>query len=164
MISATKQSKEILCRRQTRPSYVHGEKGMAYVELAIGVTTFFLLVFGVLEFSRLFWTHNALTDATRRGARYAVVSPGSVANVKNVVVYGTPTPADGASPVVYGLSTSDVQVTYSANFGVKNGTVTVSITNYVFNFSVPLIGTTISLPAYKTTLTGESAGYVPATL
>lgn len=137
------------------------EKGASLVEFSIGATVFMLLTFGILECSRLFWTHNALTEATRRGARYASVNLQNAANVRNVVVYGSPSPADGAAPAVYGLTTGNVQVSYSGNFGVKNGTVTVSITSYVFTFSVPLIGTTVNMPAYQTTMTGESAGYVP---
>jgi hypothetical protein len=51
-------------------------------------------------------------------------------------------------------------VSYSA-FGLNDGSVTVSITNYQFQFVIPVIGTSIQMPAYATTLTGESAGFVP---
>jgi hypothetical protein len=44
---------------------------------------------------------------------------------------------------------------------VNKGTVSVSITGYQFQFIVPLIGTTITMPAYSTTLTGESVGEIP---
>jgi hypothetical protein len=37
----------------------------------------------------------------------------------------------------------------------------VSITDYQFQFVIPIIGTTITMPNYTTTLTAESAGYVP---
>jgi len=142
------------------------ERGAALVELAIGAGVFFTALFAVLEFSRLMWTHNALADATRRGARYASISSKSAANVKNFVVYGTISPGAGAKPVVYGLTTGNVNVTYSTgdvidSFGVQNGTVTVQITGYQFNLSVPLLGAAITLPDYRAVATGESAGYVP---
>ncbi len=49
-----------------------GERGAALVEFAIAALVFLTAVFAVIEFGRLLWVHNALTDAARRGARYAV--------------------------------------------------------------------------------------------
>jgi len=37
----------------------------------------------------------------------------------------------------------------------------VSISNDQFQFSIPLLGGTMTLPAYRTSLPGESVGYVP---
>ncbi len=148
---------------RVRKRHNRTERGATFVEMAIAGSVFLMALFALLEFSRLLWTHNALTDAVRLGARYAAISTQNVANVKNVVVYGVPNPAGGAQPVVYGLTTSNVEVTYSG-FGVKQGTVSVRITGYQFTFAVPLIGSTLTMPDYKTTLTGESAGYVPANL
>jgi len=136
------------------------ERGSTLVEFSIGVTVFLTAMFGVMEFGRALWTHNALTDAARRGARYATMhSPTNVDQVKNVVVYGDP--AGGGQPMLNNLSTANVNVTYN-NFGLNDGTVSVSITGYQFQFVVPIIGTTITMPSYTTTLTAESAGYVPA--
>lgn len=146
-----------------RRQFNNNERGATFVEMAIAGTVFLMALFALLEFSRLLWTHNALTDAVRTGARYAAISTQNAANVQNVVVYGVPNPALGAQPVVYGLSTSNVVVTYSG-FGVKQGTVSVRITGYQFTFAVPIIGTTLTMPDYRTTLTGESAGYIPANL
>lgn len=139
------------------------ERGATLAEMAIGATVFFTAVFAILEFSRLLWTHNALTDAAQRGARYAAISSQNTTNVKNMVVYGVTNPSITAQPEVSGLMASNVEVIYS-NFGVKQGTVSVRITGYQFSFSVPLIGTTLAMPDYKTTLTGESAGYAPSNL
>lgn len=133
------------------------------VEFAIAGFVFLTAIFALLEFSRLLWTHNALRDAVRKGSRYAATSPQNASNVKNYVVYGTVSPGGGATPVVYGLTTSNVVVTYN-NFGVKQGSVEVKITGYQFTFSVPLIGSTLTLGDYRATLTGESAGFIPPTL
>lgn len=135
------------------------ERGSTLVEFAIGVTVFMTAMFGVLEFGRALWTHNALTDAARRGARYATMhSQTDPDSVKNVVVYGDP--AGGGQPMLPNLSTANVDVTYD-KFGLNDGTVSVSITNYKFQFVIPIVGTTITMPNYTTTLTAESAGYVP---
>ena len=138
------------------------ERGSTLVEFAIGITIFATVMFAVLEFGRALWVHNALADAARRGARYAVVhSAGDVAQVKNVVVYGDP--AGGSQPMLENLSAANVDVTYNG-FGLNDGTVTVKITNYQFRFVIPIIGTTITMPSYQTTLSGESAGLVPANM
>src|SRR5258705_13771506 len=89
------------------------ERGATLLELAIVASIFFTSLFGVLEFGRLLWTHNALRDAARRGARYAVVrknDAAGIAAVKKMVVYGDPNadPAT-ATPVAAGLTTSNVQ-------------------------------------------------------
>ena len=139
-----------------------GERGATLVEFAIGATVFLTAMFAVVEFGRALWTHNALSDAARRGARYAVNHPSTdVSGVQNVVVFGDP--AGGSTPLVNNLTTSNVQVQYSG-FGLGAGTVSVSITNYQFQFIVPIVGTTITMPSYNTTLTGENAGLVPPNL
>ncbi len=135
------------------------ERGSTLVEFAIAITVFTTAMFGVIEFGRALWTHNALTDAARRGARYAVLhSSGDIDQVKNVVVFGNS--AGTGNAMLQNLSTANVSVSYN-NFGLNDGTVTVSITNYRFQFVIPILGTSITMPSYSTTLTGESAGLIP---
>jgi Flp pilus assembly protein TadG len=141
---------------------IRDERGATLLEFAIGATVFLTAMFAVIEFGRALWTHNALADAARRGARYAVNhSSTDTAAVQNVVVYGDP--AGGSKPLVDNLTPANVQVQYSG-FGLGAGTVSVSITNYKFQFIIPIIGTTISMPNYNTTLTGENAGLIPPNL
>ena len=88
-----------------------GERGATLVEFAIGATVFLTVMFGVIEFGRALWVHNALSDAARRGARYAVVhTQADSAAVKNVVVYGNA--AGGTKPLVSNLTTDNVNVAY----------------------------------------------------
>jgi Flp pilus assembly protein TadG len=141
-------------------TFKHDERGSTLVEYAIGATVFLMAVFAVLEFGRALWVHNALSDAARRGARYAVLHPaGDVTGTRNVVVYGNP--SGGTKPIVPDMTTANVQVTYSGNFSVNEGTATVTVTGYKFKFVLPLLPKTITMPAYSTTLTGESAGVIP---
>lgn len=136
------------------------ERGATLVEFSIGVTVFLISMFAVVEFGRALYTHNALSDAARRGARYATLhSANDIAQVKNVVVYGDP--AGGTQPLVPNLSTANVTVNYS-NFALNKGTVTVGITNYQFQFVLPLLVSSITMPSSSTTLTGESVGWIPA--
>lgn len=138
------------------------QRGATLVEFAIGATVFLTVMFAVVEFGRALWVHNALADAARRGARYAVVnsSADSLA-VKNVVVYGDP--EGGTKPLVDNLEVADVDVAYSG-YSLGNGTATVSITSYEFHFVLPIVSTSIQMPAYSTTLTAESVGLVPPNL
>ena len=144
-----------------------GQRGATLVEFAIGATVFITAMFAVIEFGRALWTHNALADAARRAARYAVNQPAStpagvptsgtnigpsVEAIKNVAVYGDP--AGGTQPMLTGLTPDNFDVEYT-NFGVGQGTVAVTVTNYQFQFVVPIIGTTIQMPDYNTTLTGQ---------
>src|SRR5258705_8171457 len=151
-----------------------GQRGAALVEFAIGATVFLTVMFGVIEFGRALWTHNALSDAARRAARYAINQPASspkpgvktsgtdvgpsIDAIKNVAVYGDP--AGGTQPMINDLTTANVRVNYQ-QFGLGEGTVSVTIRDYQFQFVVPIIGTTITMPNYQTTLTAESAGVIP---
>jgi len=150
-----------------------GERGSTLVEFAIGATVFLTVMFGVIEFGRALWTHNALADAARRAARYAVNQPAatpagtktsgtnvgpSISAIRNVAVYGDP--AGGSKPLVTDLTPENLNIQYT-NFGVGSGTVAVTITNYQFKFVMPILGTSIQMPDYNTTLTGESAGTMP---
>jgi Flp pilus assembly protein TadG len=149
------------------------QRGATLVEFAIGATVLLTTIFAVLEFGRALWTHNALSDAARRGARYAIHQPASsppgvmvtgtnvgpsVTAIRNVTVYGDP--GGGATPMVNDLTPDNIDVTYKG-FGLGEGTVGITIKNYQFQFVVPLVGTTITMPNYNTTLTAENAGVMP---
>ena len=162
----------------------HNERGATVAEFAVVALLFFTLIFAIIEFGRLLYTHNALTDATRRGARFAVLHPGLTDGdkqaVRNFVVYGPDVTFDGAgnpnkAPLINDLTPDMVEVDYvgvdldgdpatpgTTNFGTNLGTATVKIENYQFNLSIPVIGRPLTLPEYSTTLTAESAGEEPA--
>ena len=158
------------------------ERGATVAEFAMVALIFFAMIFGIIEFGRLLYTHNALADATRRGARYAVLHPGITAAhkdaVKYEVVYGRGVEFDDAgnpisAPLINGLTTTMVDVTFEgedldgdpdtppSSFGSNLGTATVKIVGYTFNLSIPVIGRPLTMPDYATTLSAESAGEIP---
>ena len=53
---------------------IRDERGISCVEFVIVATVFFMLIFGIVDFSRAMWEWNAAAKATQFGARYAVVS------------------------------------------------------------------------------------------
>ena len=160
------------------------ERGTTVAEFAVVALLFFTIIFAIIEFGRLLYTHNALTDATRRGARYASIHHGATdadkLAVKNYIVYGPNATYDAkgnptSSPLINGLSTTMISVDFvgvdadgnpatpgMTAYGTNLGSATVSIQNYQFNLSIPVIGRTLTLPAYKTTSMAESAGEIPA--
>ena len=86
--------------------------------------------------------------------------------MKKVVVFGeaniNPTTCvETGPPLVNGLTTAKVNVTYATDYGTNLGTATVEITNYTFNLSIPFARRTLTMPKYVTTLTAESAGRIP---
>lgn len=156
----------------------HSERGTAILEFALTASVFLMMIMAIVSGGHLFWTHNALVEATRRGARYAAnqckptttTCPDyatTIERVRNVVLYGTPTA--GTAPLVHNLQPSNVTVEYSVNtapagepptdFGVARGTVSVKIENYDYTFAVS--ATLIPMPPYQTTVAGENAGFIP---
>jgi len=144
------------------------ERGTAIVEFTLTAAFFLMMIMAIISAGHLFFTHNALVESTRRGARYAatlakpnteacVNNSTTVDPVKNMVLYGTPTA--GTTTLVNNLQASNITVCYSNDYGVAQGTVSVKIENYSYTFAVA--GRVINMPAYQTTVVGESAGTVP---
>src|SRR5687767_13450727 len=146
----------------------HDEGGTAIVEFAITASFFLMMIMAIVSAGHLFFTHNAMVESTRRGARYAANqckpalagcpnSDTTVERVKNVVLYGTPTA--GTSPLVNNLTAANITVTYSNDYDIAAGWVSVKIESYSYTFAVA--ARLINMPPYQTTVIGESAGFVP---
>jgi Flp pilus assembly protein TadG len=143
---------------QNRKQKKNGEEGASLMEFAIAATVFLTVLFAIVEFGRALWVHNALSDAARRGARYAVLHKAAdMDDVKKIVVYGDLTET---TPLLENFSTGNVDVVYD-NFKLNGGTVRVSVHDYDFQLILPLLVSSIRMPSYTTTLTGESVGLIP---
>ena len=89
------------------------QRGQTLVEFALVVMIFLVVMFGLLEFARALWTWNTIVQATRAGARFAVVETPNPANndaIKNYVVYLNS--AGTGDPVLPGLTASNVTVSF----------------------------------------------------
>jgi Flp pilus assembly protein TadG len=153
----------------------HKQRGQTLVEFAFVCLLFLTLLFGIVEFSRALWTWNTIVQATRAGARFAVVEVPTPTDdqVKNFVVYYNA--AGGGNPVLPGLTTSNVSVQYVKNSGkvcpdnslpdpcadkYAADAIHVSITGYTFNFLLPVVGSNLTLPSFTTTLPLEGLGAI----
>jgi hypothetical protein len=138
---------------------------------------FLMMIVAVVAGGHFFWTHNAMVESTRRGARFAATQcrPGSIGcdssntitNIQNMVLYGSTTA--GSQPLVANLTRDNIAIEYSIRddspdteaFGVAQGTVSVRIQGYSYSF--PLAPSAFPMPPYETTVRGESAGYTGGT-
>lgn len=74
------------CRQNTARRRVPRERrGAATVEFALVVPIFILLLFGMIEFGRMIMVQQVIVNASREGARQAVVEGATVEQVKDVV-------------------------------------------------------------------------------
>ncbi|MGZ5054390.1 MAG: TadE/TadG family type IV pilus assembly protein [Methylobacter sp.] len=148
------------------------QKGLYIVEFALVAALFFVLLFAVIEFARALFVWNTLTEATRRGARLAVVCPVGHASIANVTVFNTPGALGGSSPILPGLDSSDVVTEYLDQTGAVTASfnniryVRVKIVGFQHTLLIPplipgLPDMTLTAPPFETTLPRESLGAVP---
>jgi Flp pilus assembly protein TadG len=57
-----------------RKSFWDDEGGASFLEFTVGMMTFFVILFGIIEFTYIFYQWNAATKAVQFGARLAAVS------------------------------------------------------------------------------------------
>jgi Flp pilus assembly protein TadG len=125
-------------------------KGNAMLEFAIGSGVLVAAFVGTFQFGFSFLQYNNLENAVERGAHYGALIDYHSANdtpdstfqtaVQNMVLYGTPTA--GTTPVLPGLTTSNVTVTacgvvnacpgYASALGIPQE-IKVSISGYTIN-------------------------------
>ena len=127
-----------------------GERGSVFIEFALSFLVLFSIFTGTFEFGYAFYAYNTLVNAVREGARYASLKPYDSATstpstgfntaVQNMVVYANPNPPNGATPILRGLSTSNVNVSV-----LVNGSAPVQMTVSVSNFSLDAVFGTITL-------------------
>lgn len=147
---------------------IHKQKGAETAEFAVIALLFFAVLFAVVEFSRALFVWNALTEATRRGARMAVICPYQSPIPKQVAIFDVIAGSLGSSSVVGGLTPAMVTVRYLNQAGAVESNQTlikfveVRITGYTHQLIIPLWGRLLTAPAFTTTLPTESLGAVPS--
>ncbi len=121
-------------KRTVRPA--HGikrwrdKRGSVAVEAALVAPILFLIIFGVIDFSRAYYTLNSITGAVREGARYASSLDDPLTRqdeIKNVVRFFALTMGQDS------LLNSQILVTFSDPQSVK-----VEVFEFPFEFITPL--------------------------
>lgn len=94
------------------------QKGQALVEFAMVLPVFIVVLFGIVEFGRLWQTMNVITSAAREGARVASLTSPNIGQARNA-----------AQNVLSAANISDATVSVSGPNGANEVIVTVSL-NY----------------------------------
>ncbi len=132
---------------RTRANGRRRRSGNTLVEFAVAFFMIFAVFAGTFQFGYSFFTYNLLVNAVRDGARYAANKPYDSldttpsryfqSDVQNMVVYGNPSPPDGARPIVSGLTPDNVQIMVTG--GPSGGSLvapvamTIAINNYTID-------------------------------
>ncbi|HMF55185.1 MAG TPA: TadE family protein [Pyrinomonadaceae bacterium] len=115
--------------------FVRRENGTHMVEAAIVLPFMLVMLGGLAEFGRYFYTYSALTNAVRAGARHACKwrrnDSWTFPETSTMVVYGDFSDTS-KGPIVPGLSTSNVIVQANGPSVNAIDSVTVKIVNYKY--------------------------------
>lgn len=121
--------------------------GSAIVEFALVALIFFTLLIGTMEFGRWLFTLNAANEATRLGARLAVVC--SITDAPDIKAR--------MRQMVSGIPAANMEINYIPS-GCDAGsckTVTVRLAGATFSPLIPLLGGSYPIPQFSTTLPRE---------
>lgn len=125
------------------------QDGATTIELALVLVLFFMFLLGVTDFSRMLFTWNAATEATRLGARYAVVCADTGNQAQVLEKMRMMVPEIGAIALTWAPS--------GCNAASCEG-VTVTITSLNFRWISPIAGAAMParvLPTFSTYLPRE---------
>ena len=116
--------------RGRHPGRGRGQRGQALVEMAVLLPVLLLILMGVLDFGRYFYTGLTVRHAAREGARYGAVHASDDAAIRARV-----------EQAATGLDTSQLTVTVSpAPAQRRVGEALVVQVAYPFRFVTPLAG------------------------
>lgn len=147
---------------------IRRQRGTTAVEFAVVATVFFMILFGLIDFSRLYFDAAALDEATRRGARLAAVCTINDPYIAQTAIFGN---GGNQSALVPGLGTQHVALQYldidgdivadpaGAGYGSIRY-VRVGIQNFQVQTFIPYFQNLITLPSFQTTIPSESLGRV----
>lgn len=124
------------------------QRGVAAVEFALLAGLLFTLLFGVIEMSRVLFYWNTATEATRLGARLAVVCDEKSATIVK----------ERMRALLGILQPGNIDIAYIPESCNQSNcrSVTVSITGVTVNTLIPLVPLEIEMPPFTTTLPRES--------
>jgi Flp pilus assembly protein TadG len=124
-------------------------RGHAMLEGALILTIFLSFLIGTLDFAQFLYFHQSLVERVRTAARYGAVHPTDTTAIRNMAVYNKAVLTGSETSLVPNLTTDLVSVS-SLSAGTSEARVTVTISNYPFQFFSPFIaraGTARSITA-----------------
>lgn len=136
-----------------RNSYRKVQRGVAAIEFSLVAVLFFTLLIGIIEFGRVLYLMNAAAEATRLGARVAVVCDVNSPAIRNQM--------RGLLGV---LRNEDITVSYEPANCTRETCewVEVSVVRQIDTF-IPIASLSFNLPSFSTRLPRESLDSVGGT-
>lgn len=129
---------ELSDKLRSMPKDERSESGQSFVEMALSITFILILLAGVVDLGRMFWTFVTLRDAAQEGAAYASFCPADV---------------DGIEARIRNSSTLPVDLTDTTNINVPRPTpdcsmvacnvgdpISIEVSNLTFRMSMPFMG------------------------
>ncbi len=117
----------MVCKKY--PHKLHSRRGQSLVEVALVLPIVVMIMLGVLDLGRAFFTLVALHDAADEGATYAAIRPYDVAGIQQRTVE--------ASTRLVTFQAADVTVIYPPTV-VAGAPITVTV-DYAFTLYTPFI-------------------------
>jgi Flp pilus assembly protein TadG len=124
------------------PANRHKQRGAAAIEFALIAAVLFTLLIGTMEMGRILFYWNTATEATRLGARLAVVCDKDAAVIK--------TRMNEMLPILDG----HINIAY-ASVGGNIQSVTVSVIEFPVATFIPFVPLNLRMPSFATTLQRE---------
>jgi Flp pilus assembly protein TadG len=123
------------------------QRGVAAVEFALIASVLFMVLIGIMEMSRVLFYWNTATEATRLGARLAVVCDQNDSAIKSKM-----------QAMLGVLKAGNITVDYlPSGCGVDTcRSVTVGISGLTVSTVIPFVPLSITMPPFRTTLPRES--------
>lgn len=123
-----------------------GQRGVAAVEFALIASVFFMLLLGAAEVARVLWVWNAAAEATRYGARMAVVCDLNASQIKA-----------GMRGLLGELADANITLDYqpAGCNAISCESVTVTLSGITEQSFIPFSTFQPVLPPFRTTLSRE---------
>ena len=115
-------------------------RGQTLVESALTLIVFLPVLIGIADFGQFLYLHQTLADRARAAARWGAVHAytNSGNHIKQYAVYNMTDPPDGTAGMLPNLTTDLVTATLD-DANTDSARITVTISNYPFNFLSPLM-------------------------
>jgi hypothetical protein len=135
------------------------QRGTTTVEFAIVGAVTLMMLFTVIEFSRILFTLNMLDEGARRGARVAAVCAVNDAAIAEAAAFLTLPEFTTANVTTeyLGDAGNTLADPAGANYG-EISFVRVRIVDYSFPIAIPFLSATFASPVISATLPRESLG------
>jgi hypothetical protein len=135
-------------------------KGQAMVEAALVLLVLLVMLIGIIDFAQFFFFHQSLTARVQAGTRYAIVHSYDSNQIKNFLLYNSPTAPDGRPAGLLGLTSSQITVNRLDAGDPVNDRIEIIVQNYPMTIFSPLIARSYQHRPFRVVRSAEGMGAV----